>query len=96
MPLLMNIHGATGDPGATVTGPTGGTVTGPTGDPGDPGSPGATVTGPTGVTVTGPTGLRGTQWYNGTGAPTAGIGEVNDYYIDDTTGDLYVRDATGW
>jgi hypothetical protein len=94
MPLLMNIHGHTG--------PTGDTVTGPTGDPGatgDPGSPGATVTGPTGdpgATVTGPTGLRGTQWYSGSGAPTAGIGEENDYYIDDVSGDLWLKGPTGW
>ena len=82
MPLLMNLSG-----------PTGAAATGPTGDPG------ATVTGPTGdpgATVTGPTGIRGTQWYNGSGAPTAGIGEVGDYYVDSANGDLYVRDATGW
>jgi hypothetical protein len=81
--------GSTGATGAesTVTGPTG--AVGPTGDVGDTGP-----TGPTGAdsSVTGPTGATGeggATILSGTGAPSAGLGRVGDFYIDILNGVFY-------
>lgn len=34
-------------------------------------------------------------WHSGNGAPTADIGNANDYYVDDDTGALYKKDSDG-
>jgi hypothetical protein len=50
--------------------------------------------GPTGLTgSTGPQGAAST-WRNGNGAPSNGLGIDGDYYLDNVTGDVYLR-ATG-
>jgi len=102
--------GPTGATGAasTVTGPTGSTgLTGPTGPTGSTGP-----TGPTGATgaastVTGPTGPTGATGPQGVAVdlkgsvaliaslPTTG-NSVNDAYIVDEDGDLYVWNGTSW
>ena len=102
--------GPTGATGAasTVTGPTGSTgiqgVTGPTGPTGSTGPTGATganstVTGPTGPTgATGPQGvavnLIGGVALIANLPPTGNT--VNDAYIVDQDGDLYVWNGTSW
>ena len=102
--------GPTGATGAasTVTGPTGSTgiqgVTGPTGPTGSTGPTGATganstVTGPTGPTgATGPQGvavdLKGSVALIANLPPTGNT--VNDAYIVDQDGDLYVWNGTSW
>jgi hypothetical protein len=75
--------GATGDPGPTgATGSTGATgATGPTGPQGDAGATGAT----------GAAGADGSVWRDGSGAPSNGLGANGDYYLDDATGDVYLR-----
>jgi hypothetical protein len=46
---------------------------------------------------TGPTGIDGTQWTDGTGSPTGGTpGATGDYYIDNSTGDVYNYDGDTW
>jgi hypothetical protein len=45
--------------------------------------------------VTGPTGPESVQWLYGSGAPSAGIGRSNDYYLDITGGVLYGPKASG-
>ena len=86
--------GATG--GAGPTGPTGAGATGPTGSTG--------ATGPTGASVTGPTGPTGAQGLSitfegsvgATGSlPTVG-NDVNDAYIVNADGNLYVWDGDSW
>jgi hypothetical protein len=103
--------GPTGPTGAasTVTGPTGATgaastVTGPTGSTGPTGPTGATgaastVTGPTGPTgATGPQGtsinLKGSV-ANPAALPV-GSNLVNDAYVVDSDGDLYVWNGAAW
>lgn len=42
-------------------------------------------------------GINNARWYDGSGAPGAGLGEVNDYYLDGDTGDVYANTSgTGW
>lgn len=55
--------------------------------PGPPGSQGATG-------GQGPTGATGSLWYTGTGAPATGTGVVNDFYLDNASGDVYKKTAT--
>lgn len=56
---------------------------GPTGPKGDNGSNGDT----------GPQGPKGTIWFNGVGVPADIIGAtVGDYYLDTSTGDIYILD----
>ena len=102
--------GPTGAQG--VTGPTGApsTVTGPTGATGPTGSVGPTgPTGPTGAAsnVTGPTGPTGATGPQGTsitfkgsvatvGQLPTGSNLVNDAYIVDADGDLYVWNGGAW
>ncbi len=39
----------------------------------------------------------GTVWYNGSSAPSAGLGVVGDYYVNNTTGEYYEKTgATTW
>ena len=96
----VNLDGIDGPTGAT--GPTGLGNTGPTGAQGETGWTGPTGatglgdTGPTGETgpigptgETGSTGAAGTRIYAGTGAPSAGLGSVGDFYIDLDTGNFY-------
>jgi len=52
--------------------------------------PGAEATGPTG-----PTGAS-TEWTNGPTGPTAGQGNDGDYYLDDSTGDVYNKSSGTW
>jgi hypothetical protein len=101
------VTGPTGNTGPTgPTGPTGAdsTVTGPTGPEGPTGPTGptgadSTVTGPTGPTgATGPQGVS----INFVGSvatvsvlPTTG-NDINDAYIVDEDGDLYVWSGTTW
>jgi hypothetical protein len=102
--------GPTGPTGAQgITGPTGAAsqVTGPTGPTGPTGAQG--VTGPTGADsqVTGPTGPTGPQGAQGvpitlkgsvaTVAALPSTGNVlNDAYIVDENGDIYVWDGSQW
>ncbi len=47
--------------------------------------------------TTGPQGDQGdpgTVWYNGEGAPDAGLGVDGDYYLNTTNGDVYLKDTT--
>lgn len=41
-------------------------------------------------------GTNGTVWYNGSGAPAAGVGSNNDYYINTATGDYYQKQSGTW
>lgn len=69
---------------------------GPRGPQGVPG-PGSTVPGPAGPNgPPGPTGVRGSWWWNGSGAPGAISGQKShDYYLDNATGDVWVLNPSG-
>ena len=67
-----------------LKGPAGNNVKGDPGDPGTPGTPGASVKGDPGNA-----GPRGTSFISGNGAPSAGVGQAGDTYLDVVTGDLY-------
>lgn len=41
-------------------------------------------------------GGSGAAWYDGTGAPAAGLGADGDYYLDDATGDVYTKSSGSW
>jgi len=41
--------------------------------------------------ATGQTGAAGSVWRNGNGVPSNAVGANGDYYLDDLTGDVYVR-----
>ena len=89
--------GSTGPTGFGETGPTGAGETGATGATGVTGPAGAPTgeTGPTGLI--GPTGLDGSTWFTGFGQPTAGQGEINDFYLDGTTGNFFEKTGpTTW
>jgi hypothetical protein len=45
--------------------------------------------------VTGPTGADGSQFYGGSGAPSAGFGNSRDFYLDVDNGRLYGPKADG-
>jgi len=54
-------------------------------------------TGPQGPQGTiGPQGPTGAHWYNGAGAPSSGLGANNDYYLNDTNGDVYQKLSGSW
>jgi microcystin-dependent protein len=57
--------------------------TGAKGDKGDPGNEGDP-------------GLPGSRWHSGTGPPAAGLGVLNDWYLNGADGSVYTREATGW
>jgi hypothetical protein len=57
-------------------------IQGPTGPQGPSGGP----TGPAG-----PPGAPGSVWRNGVGVPANSLGVDGDYYLDDNTGDVYMR-----
>jgi len=89
-----------------ITGPQG--PVGPTGPQGIQGPQGATgltgpqgpagPTGPTGSTgPTGPAGVDGATWLSGAGAPSGGVGVVNDFYLNTTNGDYHKKTgASTW
>lgn len=56
------------------------------GDPGDPGTPGTPGT-------PGADGAPGSVWRNGSGVPSNGLGINGDYYLDEDTGDVYLKAA---
>lgn len=65
-------------------------IAGPLGPPGVPGEPGST--GPPGPT--GPQGIaggNGTKWFSWTGSPAASLGDVWDFYLDVSTGDVWQK-----
>lgn len=71
-------------------GPTGATgATGAKGDKGDTGATGATG-------ATGPTGPAGATWFQGVGAPSAGLGSNGDWYINTGTSDVYNKISGSW
>ena len=72
--------GPKGDPGEQ----------GPQGPKGDQGIPGER--GPEGPE--GPKGDPGSKWFNGSGVPSTAVGNDQDYYLDDDTGDYYVKNDT--
>ena len=95
----VSIVGPAGPTGATgSTGPTGPTgsqgLTGATGPQGPIGTTGAAgATGPTGAT--GPAGTNGNTVWNGTGAPSAGLGVNGDFYLDTAAEKIYGPKASG-
>ncbi len=83
--------GAKGDKGDTGdTGPAGAAgAAGAKGDKGDTGD-----TGPAGAAgATGAAGTPGSVWRDGTGAPSNALGINGDYYLDDATGNVYLKAA---
>lgn len=44
----------------------------------------------------GTAGAAGTVWYNGAGAPSAGTGVNNDYYVNTSNGDYYQKQTGTW
>lgn len=99
----QGLKGDTGDTGPQgpqgpqgLQGPIG--LTGPVGPKGDTGSTGPKgdtgATGPVGPT--GPAGADGNRILHGTGAPGAGLGSYDDYYINDSNRDFYWKSGTGW
>lgn len=62
-------------------------INGVPGSPGPPGPPG----GPAGPQ--GPAGPPGSVWRNGNGAPADSLGVDGDYYLDDTTNNVWLRSA---
>lgn len=40
--------------------------------------------------------LAGTAWHFGTGAPAGSLGDTDDYYLDDSNGDVYYKAAGVW
>ncbi len=99
----QGLKGDTGDTGPQgpqgpqgLQGPIG--LTGPVGPKGDTGSTGPKgdtgAAGPVGPT--GPAGADGNRILHGTGAPGAGLGSYDDYYINDSNRDFYWKSGTGW
>ncbi len=65
---------------------------GPKGDTGDPGP-----AGPSGAPGSdGTDGADGSRLYVGAGAPSNGLGNDNDQYIDTDNGDIYTKVAGSW
>lgn len=61
----------------------GGGGTGPQGPEGPQGPPGTN-------------GTNGATWYNGTGAPSSGLGSNGDYYINNSNEDVYSKSGGTW
>lgn len=92
-----NFKGANGADGAT--GPQG--PQGPQGEKGNTGATGATgPQGPQGekgdTGATGAPGKDGTAWLTGSEVPTAQTGKDGDFYINLTTGELYLKESGEW
>ena len=64
------------------------------------GSPILNITGATGATgatgSTGATGTAGSTWYQGAGAPSGGTGVNGDYYLNTSTGGIYLKSSGTW
>jgi hypothetical protein len=92
--------GPQGDPGpagpAGTTGPAG--TPGPAGAPGTPGPAGSPGTpGPAGSPgPPGPPGTNGATWLSGSGEPMATLGNQNDLYLDNDSGNIYIKGGAGW
>lgn len=91
---LASLVGSQGLPGldSTVPGPQGipgadSIIPGPQGPQGNPGATG--TEGPTGPT--GSTGAPGSVWRNASDVPLNSLGVDGDYYLDDTTGNVYLK-----
>lgn len=83
-----NFKGANGANGADG-------ATGPQGEKGDTGATGPQ--GPQGEKgATGAPGKDGTIWLTGSGEPTAETGNDGDFYINLTTGELYLKESGEW
>lgn len=82
---VQGIQGVPGNDGAT--GPAG--STGATGATGSTGSTGATGS----AGSNGTNGTNGATWRDGSGVPSNGLGANGDYYLDDATGNVYLRTA---
>jgi hypothetical protein len=41
-------------------------------------------------------GSGGTTWHHGSGVPSNGLGVDGDYYLDEDTGDVYVKSGGVW
>lgn len=44
----------------------------------------------------GAAGAPGSKWYNGSGAPSNALGADGDYYIDNSTSDVYTKVSGSW
>lgn len=66
-----------------------GNLDGPTGPQGAQGNQGEAGT-------NGINGINGSTWYNGSGAPTSGIGLIGDYYLATSTGNIYQKNGSSW
>lgn len=89
--------GATGPQGPQGpignTGPQG--IQGPIGNTGLAGPQGIQgIPGPQGIQ--GNTGLAGSVWYTGASAPSNSLGVINDWYLNSTTGDVYLKGSSVW
>jgi hypothetical protein len=42
------------------------------------------------------TGGGGASWYDGSGAPSSGLGDNGDYYLNTANGDVYAKSAGAW
>jgi hypothetical protein len=40
--------------------------------------------------------IGASSWYDGSGAPSGGLGKNGDYYLDDSTGDVYSKTSGSW
>lgn len=72
-----------------------GVITNIKGVPGTPGAPGTNGTDGTDGT-NGTNGTNGSQWFEGAGAPSAGLGVNGDFYLNGTNGDVYTKAAGAW
>lgn len=54
----------------------------------------AALKGDTGAT--GAAGANGTTWFTGSGAPSNGVGVLNDIYLNLSNGDVYTKGASAW
>jgi hypothetical protein len=74
---LKGTIGVAGPPGAT----------GPVGPPGTAGPTGLTgAAGPQGIA-----GTDGTKWFSASGTPAESVGQLSDYYVDLSTGDVWQK-----
>lgn len=102
--LIGNVRGLPGPQGSPgVPG-----IPGPQGDPGVPGTPGTPGTpgapGPAGTPgadgAPGPAGMNGANILSGIGAPSSGLGQDGDTYLNahttTGTGDLYIKSSGAW
>jgi len=90
-------QGPPGPPGADGADGNDG-ATGPQGVPGNEGSPGAPGSaGSNGMDgADGADGIDGNHWFHGSGSPSGGTGNDDDYYLDVSNGDLYYKSGGSW